>query len=122
MPKKILVVDDQLTIRRLIEISLQSADRLILEAASGEQAIEVAKVESPDLIIMDLMMPGGMDGFQAIEKLREDPETSRCSIMVLTAKDQRSERQRAFDVGADDYLAKPFKLDALLKKVEVLLG
>ena len=122
MQKKILIVDDQPTIRRLIDISLQSADRLILEAGSGEQAIAIALKESPDLIIMDLMMPGGMDGFQAIEKLKQYPETSQCPVLVLTAKDQRTERQRSFAAGANDYLAKPFKLDMLLKKVDALLG
>ncbi|MFA5514722.1 MAG: response regulator [Desulfuromonadales bacterium] len=119
--KKILIVDDQPTIRRLVEISLQTVDRLILEAESGEDAIEVARAETPDLIIMDLMMPGGMDGFQAIERIKENPQTSDCPVLVLTAKDQRLERLRAFEVGANDYLAKPFKLDVLLKKVETLL-
>ena len=120
--KKILVVDDQPTIRRLVEISLRSDDRLILEAESGERALDVARAEKPDLIIMDLMMPGGMDGFQAVEILKADPGTRDCTVLVLTAKDQRAERQRAFAIGAGDYLAKPFKLDVLLKKVEALLG
>ncbi len=120
--KKILVVDDQQAIRRLVEISLQSAERLILEAESGEQAIEIARSEAPDLIIMDLMMPGGIDGFQAIQRLRASPGSVNCPVLVLTAKDQKMERARAFEVGASDYLAKPFRLDALMEKVTKLLN
>ena len=120
--KKILVVDDQPTIRRLVEISLRSEDRKILEAESGERAIEVAQSELPDLIIMDLMMPGGMDGFEAVEFLNSNPSTQNCPVLVLTAKDQKAERLRAFEIGAGDYLAKPFKLDVLVKKVESLLS
>jgi CheY-like chemotaxis protein len=119
--KKILVVDDQPTIRRLVEISLRSADRQILEAESGEQAIEIALEEKPDLIIMDLMMPGGMDGFEAVKILKGQAATRDCPVLVLTAKDQKAERQRAFEIGAGDYLAKPFKLEMLMKKVENLL-
>ena len=120
--KKILVVDDQPTIRRLVEISLRTADRQILEAESGEQAIEIAHSEKPDLIIMDLMMPGGMDGFAAVEILKADPATRDCPVLVLTAKDQKAERQRAFEVGTGDYLAKPFKLEVLARKVEGLMN
>ncbi len=119
--KKILVVDDQPTIRRLVEITLRGEDRQVVEAESGEQAIAMAKAEKPDLIIMDLMMPGGMDGFQAVEVLKADPATRACPILVLTAKDQAAERKRAFEVGAEDYLAKPFNLDDLVRKAEGLL-
>lgn len=120
--KKILVVDDQPTIRRLVEISLRSPERQILEAESGERAIEVALADKPDLIIMDLMMPGGMDGFEAVEILKANPDTRDCPVLVLTAKDQKAERLRAFELGAGDYLAKPFKLDSLVRKVENLLS
>lgn len=119
--KKILVVDDQPTIRRLVEISLRGEDRQILEAESGEQAIEIAHTERLDLIIMDLMMPGGMDGFETVQILKADPETRDCPVLVLTAKDQKAERQRAFEVGAGDYLAKPFKLDILMRKVDGMM-
>ncbi len=120
--KKILIVDDQPTIRRLVEISLRSSDRQILEAESGEKALEVAHTQQPDLIIMDLMMPGGMDGFEAVEKLKQNPQTRHTPVLILTAKDQKAERIRAFEVGAGDYLAKPFKLENLVRKVENLLN
>ena len=119
--KKILVVDDQQTIRRLLEISLRSPERTILEAESGERAIEVAHAERPDLIIMDLMMPGGMDGFEAVSLLKKDRATRDCPVLILTAKDRNEERERAIEVGAGDYLAKPFRLAQLIEKVNGLL-
>lgn len=119
--KRILVVDDQPNIRQLIELTLRAADRQILEAESGEQALEIAHGAPPDLIILDLMMPGGMDGLAAVEKLRADPETHRCPVLILTAKAQKEERERALDAGADDYMTKPFSLTLLQQKVEALV-
>ena len=120
--QRILVVDDQPNIRQLVEITLRAADRQIFEAESGERAIEVAHAEPMDLIIMDLMMPGGMDGIAAVKQLKADPETRGCPVLILTAKDQQCERERAMAVGASDYLAKPFKLTMLQKKVEDLVA
>jgi DNA-binding response OmpR family regulator len=119
--KKILIVDDQATIRQLLEISLKTKDRNILLAASGEEALEIARGKKPDLVIMDLMMPGGMDGFETIERLRNDVGIADCPVMILTAKDQQAERQRAAEMKVDDYLAKPFRLEDLFSRVTHLL-
>jgi CheY-like chemotaxis protein len=120
--KRILVVDDQPNIRQLIGITLRAAGRQILEAESGEQAIALAHRARPDLIIMDLMMPGGMDGLAATEQLKADPGTRDCPVLILTAKAQREERERALGAGADDFLTKPFRLDILQQKVTALVG
>jgi DNA-binding response OmpR family regulator len=120
--KKILIVDDQLTVRRLLEIALEAQGIFVLQAASGEAAIELARAHVPDLVIMDVMMPGGMDGFETIRMLRADPQARACSILMLTARDQNNERLRACEAGADDYLAKPFRLADLLTRVHQLLG
>jgi DNA-binding response OmpR family regulator len=119
--KKILIVDDQITIRQLLEISLRTKDRKIFLAASGEEALEIARNNKLDLVIMDLMMPGGMDGFETIERLRRDIGIFGCSVMILTAKDQEAERRRAAEMKVDDYLAKPFKLEDLFSRVGRLL-
>ncbi|WP_305044620.1 response regulator [Geoalkalibacter sp.] len=119
--KKILVVDDQLTVRRLVEMTLETRGMRVLQAESGEAGIALARAGRPDLILMDIMMPGGMDGFEAVRILRSQPETSACPIIMLTAKDQKTERLRAFEAGVSDYLAKPFKLSDLLQKVDNLL-
>ena len=120
--KKILIVDDQATIRQLLEISLKTKDRNILLAASGEEALEIARGKKPDLVIMDLMMPGGMDGFETIERLRNDVGIADCPVMILTAKDQQAERKRAAEMKVDDYLAKPFRLEDLFSRVTHLLA
>lgn len=120
--KRILVVDDQPNIRQLVKISLRSADRQILEAESGEKAIAVAHAEKPDLIIMDLMMPGGMHGFEAVSILKSDPDTRECPVLILTARDQKTERERARELGAVDYVAKPFRLNELQERVDRILS
>lgn len=119
--KNVLVIDDQVTVRRLVEMTLQAHGINVLQAESGEKGVEVAQRESPDLIIMDIMMPGGMDGFETVHVLRNQEGIRDCPIIMLTAKDQKPERERAFEAGVDDYLAKPFKLKDLIRKVENLL-
>ena len=120
--KKILIVDDQRQIRRLVAITLGREDYQIFEAKNGEEAIEIVKVEKPDLIIMDIQMPGGMDGLEATKVLRNDPETKSCCIIMLTGKGQEVDREKGFEAGADDYFTKPFSPLELLKKVEEVLG
>ena len=120
--KKILIVDDLEEIRRLVEITLSVEDYQILQAESGEEAIDIVKVEKPDLIIMDIMMPGGMDGLEATRILKNDPETKACPIIMLTGKGQQREREDGLATGADDYFAKPFSPLELIRKVEEVLG
>jgi len=120
--KKILIVDDQLEVRELVEVTLRVGDYHILKAQSGEEAIAVVKAEQPTLIIMDIMMPGGMDGLEATRILKNDPETQNCKIIMLTAKGQQSDIERGLAAGADDYFIKPFSPLELIKKVEEILG
>ena len=122
--KRILVVDDQAMIRQLLEISLRAADRQIVLAESGEQALALALVEEQpfNLVIMDIMMPGGMDGFETIACLRSAPQLCRCPVLILTAKDQRAERERADALGVEGYLVKPFRLQDLQGQVEKLMA
>ena len=119
--KTIMIVDDQPHVRQLVEISLRRDDWRVVAVESGEAAIAQASAQPPDLVIMDIMMPGGMDGFQAIEALKRHPATAACPVLVLTAKSQESERRRSLDLGAAGYLAKPFKLATLIAQVEKLL-
>jgi len=122
MPKKILIVDDQVEIRNLVEVILGEEDHQILQAESGEKAIEIAKVEKLDLIIMDIMMPGGMDGLETTRILKNDPEAKDCAIIMLTVKGQHDDREKGFEAGADDYFSKPFSPLELMKKVEEVVG
>jgi CheY-like chemotaxis protein len=120
--EKILIVDDQLEVRELVEVTLRVGNYQILQAQSGEEAIEIVMSEKPSLIIMDIMMPGGMDGLEATRILKNDPETKDCKIILLTAKGQQIDIEKGFAAGADDYFIKPFSPLELIKKVEEILG
>ncbi len=120
--KKILVVDDQLEVRELVGVTLRSDDYQVIQAESGEKAIEVAKAEKPDLIIMDIMMPGGIDGLKATHIIKNNPETKDCKIIILSAKGQDIDKEKGTEAGSDDYFVKPFSPLELIKKVEEILG
>jgi two-component system, OmpR family, phosphate regulon response regulator PhoB len=120
--KKILIVDDQVEVRELVEVTLRTEDFQIFQAKSGEEAIEIAKSEKPKLIIMDIMMPGGMDGLEATRIIKNDPETKDCTVVMLTAKGQQADREVGLKAGASDYFAKPFSPLDLMKKVDEVLG
>jgi len=120
--KKILIVDDQVEVRELVEVTLRVEDYQIFQAKNGEEAIEIAKTEKPKLIIMDIMMPGGMDGLEATRIIKNDPETKDCTVVMLTAKGQQADREAGLKAGASDYFAKPFSPLDLMKKVDDVLG
>lgn len=120
--KNILVVDDQANIRRLIEISLVAENRQIFSVDSGEKAIDFAQGNALDLIILDLVMPGGMDGLEALVILKADPRSRDCPVLMLTARNHQSDRDRAYQMGAHDYLTKPFTLQMLQQKVKEILA
>ena len=119
--KKILIVDDA-GIRELVDVTLRSDGYHIFQAENGEQAIELARAEKPDLIIMDITMPGGIDGLEATRILKNDLETKNCQIIMLTGRGQKGDREKSLDAGADDFFEKPFSPLALIKKVEEVVG
>ncbi len=121
MSKKILIVDDHPETTRLLEVVLRSDDRQLFVAESGEQALEIARRAHPDLILLDIMMPGGIDGYEVARRLKEDPETSGGKIIVMTAKVRNVDRMDAFASGADDYISKPFDIFDIRKRVERFL-
>ena len=116
--KKILIVDDQVEIRDLVEITLRVSDYNILKASSGEDAIEIAEKEKPDLIIMDIMMPGKIDGMEAARILKNNDKTRESIIIFLSAKDQEVDIEAGKAVGASGYFVKPFSPLVLINKVE----
>ena len=120
--KKILIVDDEVKVRKLIEVTLAGEKRKILHAASGEEAIAMAKDIQPDLILLDIMMPGKYDGFEVCKAIKEDPATNKIHVIMLTAKGQQADRERGLAAGADDYFVKPFSPMELLNKIESILS
>jgi CheY-like chemotaxis protein len=120
--KKILIVDDRAEVRELVEVTLQSDNYAILQAANGDAAVAKAREEMPDLILMDVMMPGGMDGLEAARILKNDPKTNKIPVIMLTAKGQQADVDKGKKAGADGYFIKPFSPLDLLRKVEEVLG
>jgi two-component system, OmpR family, KDP operon response regulator KdpE len=114
---RILVVDDEPAIRRLLRSTLGVQDYTVLEAASVAQALEVLAREKFDLIILDLGLPDG-DGFEVIQKLRPD---SQVPIIVLSSRDDESGKVQALDAGADDYVTKPFGVEELVARIRAAL-
>ena len=119
--KKILIVDDEEKVRRLIETTLSIGDFQIFQAKNGEEALKIAQEEKPALILLDIMMPG-MDGFEVCKRLKSNSETKSSYIIMLTAKGQKQDIEKGYTVGADDYFVKPFSPMELLNKVEQVLG
>jgi two-component system response regulator ResD len=114
---KVLVVDDEDRIRRLVRMYLERENYEIEEADNGEDALELALENDYDVIILDLMMPE-MDGIEVCEKLREEKATP---VIMLTAKGEESNRVQGFEVGADDYVVKPFSPREVVLRVKALL-
>lgn len=121
MLKKVMVVDDEADIRRLVELTLQDNRYEVLVAKDGEEALAMVQKEQPQLIFLDVMMPK-KDGYEVCQQLKTDPATAWIKIVMLTAKAQEFDRRRAMEVGADDYFTKPFSPIVLLDKVEEVLG
>ncbi len=115
---KILAVDDDPINLEILEEILEDYD--LLTASSGEEALEVAEVHQPDLILLDIMMPG-MNGYEVCKKLRGNQDLKHAKIVLVSAKAMTSERLAGYEAGADDYLTKPFDSDELLAKVTVFL-
>jgi len=119
MPGRILVVDDIPTSRLLARAKLTAAYYDVLEAESGERALETAREEQPDMILLDVIMPG-IDGFETCRQLKGAPETEHIPVVMLTALDNVEDRTRGLEAGADDFLSKPFDDIALLSRVNSL--
>lgn len=117
---KILVIEDEAHVREIIWEILEAEDFHVIQGENGLVGVTLAKQESPDLIICDVMMPG-LDGFKVLKQLRSQTATETIPFIFLTAKVTKSDRREGMDLGADDYLTKPFTRDELLKAVNTRL-
>ena len=117
--KKILVVDDSPTERHVLTDLLSKNGFNIITAESGEEAVTIAKEQLPDLILMDVVMPG-MNGFQATRSIARDPATQKIPVIMCTTKDQETDKIWGMRQGASDYMVKPIDPEALLTKIAAL--
>jgi two-component system alkaline phosphatase synthesis response regulator PhoP len=118
--QKILVVDDEEDIRELVRLNLTREGYEVLECGAGEEALRLSQTTAPALIVLDLMLPG-IDGLTVCRKLKADPRTARIPVVILTAKGEEADIVAGLEVGADDYVVKPFSGRVLAARVRRLL-
>ncbi|MFH1149615.1 MAG: response regulator [Actinomycetota bacterium] len=118
--RKILVVDDDPTMVKLINVNLKLNNYSVVEAVSGEQALEVIQTEPLDLVVLDIMMPG-VDGWEVLRRIRSNTETQEMPVILVTAKTQDSDVIRGWELGADEYVIKPFNPLLLVEVIKMVL-
>jgi DNA-binding response OmpR family regulator len=118
--RKILVVDDDPTMVKLINVNLKLNNYSVVEATSGEQALDVVDAEGLDLVVLDIMMPG-VDGWEVLKRIRSNPETQEMPVILVTAKTQDSDVIRGWELGADEYVIKPFNPLLLVEVIKMVL-
>ena len=118
--RKILVVDDEPDLVAIVKMRLQANNYEVLTACDGQEGLDKARKENPDLIILDLMLPK-MDGYKVCGLLKKDARYSKIPIILFTARAQESDRTLGEEVGADAYITKPFEPQLLLAKIKELL-
>lgn len=119
--KKILIVDDLGDLRKLVRMTLEFGDYELHEADSGVRALELVKSTKPDLVVLDVMMPGELDGYQVCERIKQGEESKAIHVLLLTARGQESDLEKGKNVGADSYLVKPFSPLELIELVQKVL-
>ena len=121
MKKKILVVDDETQIVRLLSLRLQANNYDIIVAYDGYQCLQMAKEENPDLVLLDIKMPMG-GGIEAFENLRNNKITEKIPVIFITAFQSLEVKKQVIDMGAEGFIAKPFESDELLNKIRSTLA
>jgi DNA-binding response OmpR family regulator len=119
--RKLLIADDENGIRSLVRMTLARNEYEIFEAADGTEALALARQHHPELVLLDVMMPG-LTGFEVCRALKDDPATSQATVVMLSAKAQEADREQGMASGADDYFTKPFSPIALLRKIDEVYG
>ena len=115
--KRILIVDDEPNIVMTLDYALQKNGFKVFIARNGFEALEIADKEIPDLVLMDVMMPD-MDGYETFEKLKTNIKLQNTKLIFLSAKDKQSDIDKGLEMGADDYITKPFSIKKVIKAIE----
>ncbi len=123
MTQKILVVDDLIAVQELLKETLKVYDYTILGTTDGDEAIEIAKTQSPDLILLDVKMPQSrLSGIDVCYRLKKNPLTQDITIIILSAQGQQGDIEAGLLAGADDYITKPFSPTILVEKIQSYLA
>lgn len=118
---RVLIIDDSPTETYKLTNMLEKNGHVVLTAPNGEEGVALAKAELPDLVLMDIVMPG-LNGFQATRQLSKAPETAHIPVIIVTTKDQQTDRVWGMRQGAKAYLAKPIDADVLMKEMAALIA
>ena len=118
---RILIVEDQADVRKLIVLSLGHDDYDLVEAADGPSALAACERQPPDVLLLDLMLPGGLDGIEICRQVRQNPQLANARVVLMTAADQAVQRERAAEAGVDAYFPKPFSPKELRDLVTSML-
>ncbi|TRW25767.1 response regulator [Flavobacterium zepuense] len=119
--KKILIVDDEPNIVMSLEYTFKKNNFEVFIARDGQEALDLLKTESPDVIILDVMMPM-VDGFATLEQIKKDDRLGDCKVIFLSAKNKESDIERGLSLGANLYMTKPFSIKKLVEQVNELVG
>jgi two-component system, OmpR family, phosphate regulon response regulator PhoB len=119
--KKLLIVDDKREIRQLVRATLEFDGWEVCEAETGDAAVEAAARHKPNLVVMDMMMPGTIDGMEATRRIKSAPETADCKVIMLSGSDIEL-REAALKAGVAEFIQKPFSPLDLMEKIEALFG
>lgn len=120
--KRILMVEDQPDIRKLIRMTLEFEDYEVHEAEDGETGLQRALALRPDLVLLDVMLPGAMDGLEVCRRLRADASVAAIPVLMVTARGMATDVEAAREAGADEYLFKPFSPHELIETIERMTG
>jgi DNA-binding response OmpR family regulator len=119
--KKILIVDDREDMVALLEATLKRSDFEVFRAGTGESALEIVQTQKPHLIIMDVVMPGEIDGLETIRIIKDHPDTRHCKVIMVSGKGLEADRAAGLKAGAEAYFIKPFSPLELIRQVDSLL-
>jgi len=118
---KVLVIDNEQNVQKVAKVNLTASGYQVLVAADGEEGLRLAELHHPDLILLDLMMPG-ISGWDVLTAIRTRPQLQKTPVVIMTASLREGEEDKAHAMGAVGYLAKPFSVDELLRQVKQVLG
>lgn len=120
MTRKILIVEDQADLRKLVRMTVEFGDAEVHEASDGASGLGMAEALKPDIVLLDVMMPGELDGYQVCARIKKNPNLKHTQVVLLTARGQQSDLEEGRKAGANAYLVKPFSPLELMDKVEEL--